>query len=133
MIGFLAFFMLLHQVEWRLYSKKMERRSSGDSDRSTHGRMALLALFCFLLADLLRNPHQGRRICLKEMETCNDRGQGEGKGEIRDDSSHLPPIMDGIGFRLAFCCGTLGTPWMTLGSFINVGSSLAGCRLTTAR
>lgn len=43
------------------------------------------------------------------------------------------PNIDGIGFRLAFAIGILGTPWMTLGSFMSVGSSLDGMRLITAR
>ena len=38
----------------------------------------------------------------------------------------LGPNMDGIGFRRALAVLIRGTPWMTRGSFINVGSSLAG-------
>jgi hypothetical protein len=45
----------------------------------------------------------------------------------------LGPNIDGIGFRLAFAIGILGTPWMTLGSFISVGSSFDGTRPITAR
>ena len=38
----------------------------------------------------------------------------------------LGPSMLGIGFRFAFAVLIRGTPWMTRGSFISVGSSLAG-------
>ncbi len=34
--------------------------------------------------------------------------------------------MDGIGFRRAFVCGIRGTPCITRGSFMSVGSNLAG-------
>jgi hypothetical protein len=34
--------------------------------------------------------------------------------------------IDGTGRRFAFAGGSLGTPWITLGSFMNVGSSFAG-------
>lgn len=38
----------------------------------------------------------------------------------------LGPNMDGIGFRRALAVLRRGTPWITRGSFIRVGSSLAG-------
>lgn len=38
------------------------------------------------------------------------------------------PSIEGIGFRRAFAMGTRGTPWMTRGSFIRVGSSFAGTK-----
>jgi hypothetical protein len=36
------------------------------------------------------------------------------------------PSIEGIGLRRAFAIGIRGTPWITRGSFISVGSSLAG-------
>ena len=42
------------------------------------------------------------------------------------EASPLGPSIDGIGLRRAFELGTRGTPWMTRGSFISVGSSFAG-------
>lgn len=36
------------------------------------------------------------------------------------------PIIEGMGFRRAFACCRRGTPCMARGSFIRVGSSLAG-------
>lgn len=36
------------------------------------------------------------------------------------------PSIEGMGFRRAFATGIRGAPWMTRGSFIKVGSSLAG-------
>lgn len=38
----------------------------------------------------------------------------------------LGPNTDGMGLRRALPAGILGTPWMTRGSFIRVGSNLAG-------
>ena len=38
----------------------------------------------------------------------------------------LGPSILGIGFLFAFAVLMRGTPWMTRGSFIRVGSSLAG-------
>ena len=39
------------------------------------------------------------------------------------------PSIEGIGFRRALELGMRGTPWMTRGSFISMGSSLAGTAL----
>jgi hypothetical protein len=36
------------------------------------------------------------------------------------------PSMEGIGLRRALAIGMRGTPWITRGSFMRVGSSLAG-------
>lgn len=38
----------------------------------------------------------------------------------------LGPSIEGMGLRRAFDIGMRGTPWMTRGSFISVGSNLAG-------
>jgi hypothetical protein len=43
------------------------------------------------------------------------------------------PSIEGMGLRRALFTGMRGTPWMTRGSFMSVGSSFAGMRLMTER
>lgn len=43
----------------------------------------------------------------------------------------LKPSMLATGLRLVRACCNLGTPWMDRGSFIRVGSNLAGVRPET--
>jgi len=48
------------------------------------------------------------------------------EGGVMGCFNPLGPSIEGIGFRRAFAMGIRGTPWITRGSFIKVGSNLAG-------
>jgi len=52
--------------------------------------------------------------------------RGHYDGGVLGRSLLLGPSIDGIGLRLAFAKGIRGTPWIMRGSFMSVGSSLAG-------
>ena len=52
--------------------------------------------------------------------------EGYHEGGVLGCWAPLGPSIEGMGLRRAFAIGIRGTPWMTRGSFIKEGSSLAG-------